>query len=242
KPEQVRSIEFGYTGLIGDKILFDIAYYYNSYTNFITQLFLRKSAGPIDFSVPQTGFIFDSRTEQNVRNAQTLLTPGSFSTVPGGPLVENSFSTYTNFNQEVTSQGISSGLEYSLQKGYRVTGNYNWNRLNTDLSKSGFLAEFNTPEHKFNLGFGNRKLTDKIGFNVNYRYQNAFLWESTFAQGIVPEVGVVDAQVSYKLKNIKSMIKIGGSNLTNERYVLNYGGPTLGAVYYVSITFDELMN
>ncbi|MFN7838286.1 MAG: TonB-dependent receptor, partial [Bacteroidota bacterium] len=103
-------------------------------------------------------------------------------------------------------------------------------------------AEFNTPEHKFNLGFGNRKLTDKIGFNVNYRYQNAFLWESTFAQGIVPEVGVVDAQVSYKLKNLKSMVKIGGSNLTNERYVLNYGGPTLGAVYYVSITFDELMN
>lgn len=242
KPEQVRSIEVGYKGLIGDKILFDIAYYYNSYTNFITQLFLRKAAGPIDASVPQTpGFIFDPRTEQNVRNAQTLLTPGSFSTVPGGPLVENSFSTYTNFNQEVTSQGIAAGLEYSLPKGYRVTGNYNWNRLNTALTP-GFLAEFNTPEHKFNLGFGNRKLTDKIGFNVNYRYQNAFLWESTFAQGIVPEVGVVDAQVSYKLKNIKSMIKIGGSNLTNERYVLNYGGPTLGAVYYVSITFDELMN
>jgi iron complex outermembrane recepter protein len=242
KPEQVRSIEVGYKGLIGDKILFDIAYYYNSYTNFITQLFLRKAAGPIDASVPQTpGFIFDPRTEQNVRNAQTLLTPGSFSTVPGGPLVENSFSTYTNFNQEVTSQGIAAGLEYSLPKGYRLTGNYNWNRLNTALTP-GFLAEFNTPEHKFNLGFGNRKLTDKIGFNVNYRYQNAFLWESTFAQGIVPEVGVVDAQISYRLKDIKSMIKIGGSNLTNERYVLNYGGPTLGAVYYVSITFDELMN
>ncbi len=242
KPEQVRSIEVGYKGLLGDKLLVDVAYYYNSYTNFITQLFLRKASGPIDQNVPAgAGFLFDSRTEGNIRSAQTLLTPGTFALQPGETPQQNSYSIYTNFTEEVTSQGVAAGFEYSLPKGYRFTGNYNWNKLNTKLTP-GFLAEFNTPEHKFNVGFANRKVTDKIGFNVNYRYQNAFLWESSFGQGNVPAVGTVDAQVSYKLKNIKSMIKIGGSNITNERYVLNYGGPTLGAIYYVSITFDELMN
>ena len=81
-----------------------------------------------------------------------------------------------------------------------------------------------------------------IALIVAYRWQDEFLWESTFGQGIVPSVGVFDAQVSYKLKGMKSVIKLGGSDLFNTRYVLNYGGPTLGAIYYISVTFDQLMN
>jgi iron complex outermembrane recepter protein len=229
KPENVRNYEVGYRGLIGDKMVFDIAYYYNSYTNFISQITVRKAAGPIDQNT--TSF-----TEQNVRNAQTLLTP---ITDIGK---ENTFSVYTNINKEITMQGIAAGLEYALDKGYKVSGNYNWNKLNTPLGPEFITDGFNTPEHKFNFGFSNRKLTEKIGFNVNYRWQQEFQWNASFAQGIVPSVGVVDAQVSYKMKDIKSVIKIGGSDLFNTRYVLNYGGPTLGAIYYVSITFDQLMN
>jgi len=90
--------------------------------------------------------------------------------------------------------------------------------------------------------FGNRKLTQKLGFNVAYRYQTGFRWESSFAQGDVPEFHNVDAQVSYRLKNIKSIVKLGGSNIFNNRYILNFGGPTIGAIYYLSITFDELLN
>jgi len=48
--------------------------------------------------------------------------------------------------------------------------------------------------------------------------------------------------VSYKVKAMKSTFKLGGSDIFNKRYVLNYGGPTLGAIYYISITFDQLMN
>jgi outer membrane receptor protein involved in Fe transport len=229
KPENVKNYEVGYKGLIGDKLIFDVAYYYNSFTNFISQITVRKAAGVIDQSAT-------SITEQNVRNAQTLLTP---ITDIGK---ENTFSVYTNINREITSQGLALGLEYALPKGYKVSGNYNWNKLNTALGPEFITDGFNTPEHKFNLGLSNRKLTDKIGFNVNYRWQQEFQWNASFAQGLVPSVGVVDAQVSYKLKDIKSIVKIGGSNILNERYVLNYGGPTLGAVYYVSITFDQLMN
>lgn len=229
KPENVKNYEVGYRGLLGDKLVFDVAYYYNSFTNFISQITVRKAAGAIDQNA--TGII-----EQNVRNAQTLLTP---ITDIGK---ENTFSVYTNINKEITTQGLALGLEYALIKGYRVSGNYNWNKLNTPLGPEFITDGFNTPEHKFNLGFSNRKLTDKIGFNVNYRWQQEFQWNASFAQGLVPSIGVVDAQVSYKLKDIKSMIKIGGSNIFNERYVLNYGGPTLGAIYYVSITFDQLMN
>ena len=228
KPEEVRSIEIGYKSLLGQKLLLDVAYYHNTYNDFIAQVRLRKAAGFIDQDATTI-------TEQNIRNAQTLLTP---ITTPGQ---ENTFQTYTNVSETVTAQGVAFGAEYSLGRGYKVGGNYNWNKLNDELS-DGFLSEFNTPEHKFNLSVSNRKITDKLGFNVTYRWQDEFLWESSFARGIVPSIGTVDLQVSYKLSNLNSIIKVGGSNITNERYVLNYGGPTLGAIYYVSITFDQLMN
>jgi len=239
KPEQVKSIEVGYKGLLGDKLLVDIVYYHNTYNDFIAAQFIRKAAGVIDIAGMPTDptYNFDPRTEQNIRNAQTLLTP---ITTTGK---ENTFSIPTNVDRTLTAQGFAIGLDYSLPKGYRIGGNYNWNKLNDaqQLAADGFLAEFNTPTNKYNITFGNRKVTDKFGFNVAYRWQDAFLWESSFAQGMVPAVGTIDAQLSYRLKEMKSVIKLGGSNLNNTRYVLNYGGPTLGAIYYLSITFDELM-
>lgn len=239
KPEQVQSIEFGYRGMISDKLSIDLVYYHNTYNDFIASQFVRKASGEIDIAGMATDatYNFDPRTEQNIRNAQTLLTP--ITTVGK----ENTFSIPTNVDRELVAQGFAAGLEYALPKGYKLGANYNWNKLSDaeQLKEDGYLAEFNTPEHKYNFSFGNRKVTDKLGFNVTYRWQDEFLWESSFAQGLVPAIGTVDAQVSYRLKEMKSVIKIGGSNLGNERYVLNYGGPTVGAIYYISLTFDELM-
>ena len=228
-PEKVKAVEVGYKGLLGDRLLFDLVYYHNSYDNFITQVILRQSAGPLDLTAT-------APTEQNIRNASTLLTPG---TDENGR--QNSYSAYTNLSKTVTAQGAAVGLEYSLPRGYKVGGNYNWNKLNEELG-DGYLSEFNTPQHKFNLTFGNRKVTEKIGFNVAYRWQSSFLWEATFAQGEVPAVGLMDAQVSYKVKAMKSTFKLGGSDIFNKRYVLNYGAPTIGAIYYISVTFDQMFN
>jgi outer membrane receptor protein involved in Fe transport len=58
----------------------------------------------------------------------------------------------------------------------------------------------------------------------------------------VPSYGTLDAQVSYKVDGIKSIVKLGGSNILNKYYIQSLGGPRIGAIYYVSITFDELMN
>lgn len=241
RPEQVKSIEVGYKGLIGDRILLDLVYYHNTYNDFIAAQFVRKASGVIDIAGMATDvtYNFDPRTEQNLRNAQTLLTP--ITTVGK----ENTFSIPTNVDRTLTAQGFAIGVDYNLspQKGYKIGANYNWNKLKDadQLAADGFLAEFNTPEHKYNVTFGNRRVTDKFGFNVSYRWQDAFLWESSFAQGEVPAIGTIDAQLSYRLKEMKSIIKLGGSNIGNERYTLNYGGPTLGAIYYLSLTFDQLM-
>lgn len=233
RPERVQSMEIGYKSLLANnRLLVDVAYYYNIYNDFITQTAVRKAPGPIfPGAMPNT-----DQGALNAINAPTLLTP---ITTPGQ---ENTFQTYTNIvDEEVRAHGAAIGLTYNLPSNFTLGGNYNFNRLISNIGED-FLNDFNTPEHKTNITFSNRKLTDKIGFGLTYRYQSAFRWESTFAQGDVPEIHTFDAQVSYRLKDLKSIVKLGGSNLFNNRNVQNFGGPMIGAIYYVSITFDELLN
>lgn len=233
RPEQVKSFEVGYKSLLANhRILVDLAYYYNIYNDFITQTAVRKASGPV-----YPGAATNSTEGAiNAVNAPSLLTP---ITIPGN---ENTFQTYTNLiDQEVKAHGAAVGITYNLPNNFILSGNYNFNKLLTDIGPN-FLNDFNTPEHKTNISFGNRRIATHWGFNLTYRYQSEFRWESSFAAGNVPEIHHVDAQVSYKLSPIKSVLKLGGSNVFNSRYYQNYGGPTIGAIYYVSITFDELLN
>jgi outer membrane receptor protein involved in Fe transport len=152
------------------------------------------------------------------------------------------YSPYRNASEDVTSTGIGLGLTYNFARGFFATGNYNYASFDSEQSDgSTFRAGFNTPENKFSVGVGNRKLTKNLGFNVNFRWQDEFLWQSDFGDWNVPEFGVFDAQVSYKITSIKTIAKIGGSNLFGGDYRTNLGGPFVGQQYYISLTFDEFL-
>jgi outer membrane cobalamin receptor len=79
-----------------------------------------------------------------------------------------------------------------------------------------------------------------IGFNVTYRWQDAFTWNSSFVSGDVSAYGTLDAQVNYKMPKANATIKLGGSNVLNHYYQTSLGNPTVGGIYYVSILFDEV--
>ncbi len=232
KPEKVRSMEFGYKSLIANKLLIDAVYYHNTYTDFITQIRI----------VIADELSADDAQDINDQAASDIVSAGdpNLSTILRGTS-NNTYQVYTNLNEEVTTQGMALGLTYSLPKNYQLSGNYSWNKLIGGFNENT-LNDFNTPEHKFNIQFSNRKLTQKLGFGLTYRWQSDFNWQSSFAIGDVPSYSTVDAQVSYRLKDIKSVLKLGGSNIFNTYYVQSLGGPNIGAIYYLSITFDELMN
>lgn len=214
EPEQVKSFEVGYKSLIANKLMVDAVYYYNMYDNFIVQQRMRK--GNIDPNNPMSYL--------------SLLNGTS----------DNTYQIYTNANQKISAQGAGLGLTYSLPKNYTIGGNYSWNKLITE-NTSEYIFGYNTPEHKVNLKFGNRKLTKNLGFMVNWRWQDSFKWESSFGDGNIPAFNTLDAQVSYKLP-YKTMLKVGGSNILNKYYIQSFGAPRVGAIYYVSLTFDQLMN
>jgi iron complex outermembrane receptor protein len=157
--------------------------------------------------------------------------------LPAGTL----FSPYTNSKEDVTSYGVGLGVTYNLPRGFVFTGNYNYATFEANEGPN-FRANFNTPESKFSVGIGNRKLFNNLGFNVNYRWQDHFEWQSSYGIWQVPEYGLFDAQISYRLQSIKTMLKVGGTNIGGGDYRTNLGAPFVGQQYYISLTFDQFFN
>lgn len=159
------------------------------------------------------------------------------SALPAGTL----FSPYTNSTEDVKSYGVGLGVTYNLPRNFVLMGS--WNYADFDANEGPeFRANFNTPKNKISVGLGNRKLAKNLGFNVNYRWQHKFEWQSSYGIWQVPEYGVVDAQVSYKISPIKTILKIGGTNIGGGDYRTNLGAPFVGQQYYISLTFDEFLN
>lgn len=156
--------------------------------------------------------------------------------VPAGSL----YSLYNNSLETVTSLGAGLGLTYSLPRNFSLNGSYSYASFEANET-ADFRAGFNTPTNKFNVGIGNRKVIENLGFNINFRWQEGYLWQSSYGVWNVPEFGVVDAQINYKLSALRSMLKVGATNLGGGDYRTNLGAPFVGQMYYLSLTFDEFL-
>ena len=126
-------------------------------------------------------------------------------------------------------------MDYQLPRNFSLFFN-GYSDAITDVP-AGFQPFFNTPKYRFNTGVANAGLGKKglWGFNTLFRWQEAFQWDGELANGPVEAFGTVDAQVSYKVVKLKTIIKLGGTNILNKYYKTGYANPEIGGVYYASI-------
>jgi len=159
-----------------------------------------------------------------------------------GPYIKDVYRIATNSKENITTQGATIGLNYYLGDHYAVNGNYSWNVLNKQ-SDDPIIPAYNTPEHKFNIGFRGRDISIKkfngFGFNINYKWIEGFIYEgSPQFTGSVPTYGLLDAQINKRIEKANLTVKIGASNLLNNQVLQVYGGPFVGRMIYTSISFD----
>ncbi|MBX2920578.1 MAG: TonB-dependent receptor [Chitinophagaceae bacterium] len=223
KPEKQKAFEVGYKGLIQNQLLIDLNYYYSSYNNFIINTVV-------------------IRPEHAVLAGDGTISSDAASDIPGGNV--QAFQLYTNAADKVAAQGLSMGLTYMMPKGYTASGNITWAEFNLLDANPNNIPAFNTPKFTTNLTFGNSNVYKNFGFNIAWRWQDAFDWYGTFngnRPGRVGAYSLVDIQVNKKLPAIHSIIKLGGSNVFNNRIYQSFGSPYIGALYYVSFVFDGLL-
>ena len=136
------------------------------------------------------------------------------------------------------SQGAGLTLGYALAPALVLNANYSYNELLTKTFQAGTQSFFNTPTHKFNLGFDGQALDRALSHNLNHRWADAFRYESTFATGAVPVAQIVDAQVGYTLKALHTTLRAGAPNLFDAPNLPVYGAPQIGRIGYVGLLFD----
>lgn len=218
KPEQVKTWEFGYKGLLFENMLADFYYYNSTYVNF--------SAG---MAVVQTPAQHKDPT------------------VLGNKV----FSFPSNVDNEVKTTGWGLSLDYKLPGNWNLGGNTSYNYVTDNGGLSNYTLAYNTPMFRTNVTLGNRNIAGSgWGVNAVWRFQEGFVWQSSIVnqavnqlqQSYIPKFSNFDLAVSKKVSEIKSIIKVGGTNLFGPAYSTGWANPMIGSMYYVSIAFDELLN
>ena len=219
KLEEVNTIEAGYRAQLSKQLYVDVDYFYNIYNNFIAN---QNFIGNTDGSRPSAAQL-------------AAAAPGRFQ---NSALPTRVIQIATNVDQRVQSQGAGITLSYVFSPALTLAGNYSFNDLITQDFKAGTQSFFNTPRHKYNLTLDGQALGRTLSYNVNYRWVDSFLYESTFATGTVPVAQSVDAQLGYALKGLHTTVQAGVTNLFDSNNLQVYGAPQYGRIGYFGLLFD----
>lgn len=241
KTEKVGTWEVGYKGLLMDgKLFIDAFYYQSTYSDLLAEIDITQMVDANDIQAVPNGYT-TNRGEAHGSDQQNAIIAGG-DPANGGRVQR--FGYDVNIGDNVKTEGLGIGAEYSIGNGYSLGANASSNKMVSldDLVAQEYNVAFNTPEWRYNIKFGNRKVTDRLGFNLTYRWQDAYLWQSAIGSGVIPAYGTLDAQVTYDIPSMKAKVKVGGSNVTNERYMTSFGNPRMGAIYYVQLNLNNLLN
>lgn len=232
RPEKITSFEIGYKSvLFSNKLVIDFDAYSNTYDGFLGQVQVYVPIGETIGTDAAVLAMLDRNRDATAATATTAASKG-----------QDRYRVYTNAKNTYHNFGSSLGVTYNFFKKYTVGGVVNFNQMKSNSSSDIFVTGFNTPKWSANLSFGNREITKKIGFNVIWKWQDRFLWESPLVTGTISAFSTIDAQVTYRVPAAKANIKLGAANILNHRYLQYAGGPTLGGLYYIAFTFDGLLN
>ena len=220
RPEQIRSLEAGYKAALlpQGRLLLDVDFYYNSYRDFIAQVeaYVPVKAGgeplgPADLNTVATTL--------NARAGQAR------------------YRLWTNSQSRVTNYGGSAGVRYEVGRGYLLGANTTYTRLRRTENGDGLEDGFNTPRWAYNLSVANENVVDNFGFGLNYRHQDPYFSQTFLVVGTVPAYGTLDAQLSYHVVAAQMRLKLGASNVLNHYYTSYLGGPSVGGLYYLTLTY-----
>jgi hypothetical protein len=214
KPEQVRTIEFGYRTTISKKIFIDANYYYSWYTNFIGY----QIGADLDWPAASP-FVNSINVYRVATNATTQVTTQGF-TIGANYFWQKYLGFNANYSWNVLN--LQENRDSLIPAFNTPEHKYNLGISGRNIdSRIGGFSIYNW------------------GYSINYKWQEGFLFEgSPQFTGFVPAYSMVDAQINKKQEKWNCTFKLGASNLLNNQAIQVYGGPRVGRLVYFSILYE----
>ncbi|MDP2187329.1 MAG: TonB-dependent receptor [Sphingobacteriaceae bacterium] len=212
RPEQVRTIEFGYRTML-KKLYIDAGYYYSWY-----QYFIGFNLG-LDVNISSFGLPSSVQAYRVAANATDIVTTQGFS-IGGNYYYDRNFAF--NFNYSWNRLNVTNREDQII-----AAFNTPENKFNIGISGKELIAKI-----------GGLSIVD-WGFNINYKWIQGFTFEgSPQFTGFIPSYDLVDAQINKNIPAWKMNIKLGASNLLNKKVFQVYGGPRVGRLAYISLNLN----
>ena len=211
EPEYIVSYDIGYR-FNTPTTSFDIAAYLSQYDNFIATQ---------DVWIP---LLYNGQTVAEALGNQDVFP----------------FSVDGNVDEEISSYGVSVAVNQALTQKIGMNMSYEFNDLDYTPSSATSLFEpaFNTPKHRFKVSIAGQNINDNIGFNVSLRSNSEYEYQASFIDATIEANTVIDAQVSFNLDSLKTVLKVGGTNIGGDDYVSLVGSGMIGQMFYTSLTFN----
>jgi outer membrane receptor protein involved in Fe transport len=238
--EQIDSIEAGYQGVIGGRLLVSASVYRNRLKDFITYLLpqvgtslgrLNSSFGP--YTPPSS--LSPAAATIVMNTLETALPPALFAALSndatGRPVV--ALLSFSNFGSATTA-GVELGANYMLPAGWSVQGSYTGFHSNvSDVPENPLLP--NTPDHQF--GAGTSYEQGRIDSSLRYRWVDSFPWLAGVYVGPVPSYSVVDLNGSYKItEHVTAGVDV--ANLLDKNHYEAFGADLLGRRALAHLTYS----
>ena len=212
RPEQVKTMEFGYRGsFLDQKIYVDLGAYYSVYKHFIGYNIGLDATFDPTTNLPDELQVY--RYSANSKN--TVITHGANVGLNYYLHEKHSFGANYSFNSIVRSDPNDP-----------IIPAFNTPKHKYNLSVTG--------NKLFESSEGNC-----WGYSVNYKWIQGYLFEgSPQFTGYINTYDMVDVQVNYSLIESNVFFKLGASNVLNNQQVQVYGGPSIGRMAYLSIQYS----
>lgn len=257
KPTITNTVEGGYKGLIGDRVLLLGDVYHSNVKDFVTPLrvetptvfldpgstaaFLQEKLTPL----VQAGQLTPQQLAGIVQQLTTQL-----AMVPIGNIVPDQVDTpdivlaYRNFGN-VNLWGLDLGTEVLLSDVWSLKGSYSWVSeecfdFDGQPGCEGLLdLSLNAPQSKGTLGVRYQNDRRGIAAEAQARFIDGFPMNTGVYVGRVPGYGVVDANVEVQIPGIPgAAFSVTAYNVTDRKHHEFVGAPELGRLVLARLSYS----
>jgi len=230
--EKVTGFEFGYKGIISNKMFITADFYFNQLDNFVTDLLPGVNPTyptyevPAGIPAPLVPIIEGAIADALGPNAAL------FSTLPDGS--QALVVSYAN-EGEVEEQGVEVGINFYATDRLLLSGNMTYFDFSVISQAAGDQLLPNTPETKFNVGAS--YTGNGWDASVRAKYVSEFDWAAGVFQGTIPSYATVNVTGGYDLTdNVRLGLVV--TNLLNNEHIQLFGGSVIGRRALGTLSID----